>query len=79
MIPSKISLRDFCFFMKIASFRSACSARGPGPLNSISITCLMAFPQANLSFKSILSRKNWRGGGGLFLLKKGTIDGYAYN
>ena len=36
-----------------------------------------AFPPADFFFKSILSRKNWQGGGEL-LLKNGTLDSYAY-
>ena len=54
-------------------------ARGPQAL-SIQIQKFVqwAFPLANLFLKSILWRKNWRGGVGELLLKNGKIDGYAY-
>ena len=45
---------------------------GPGPLNSNSITCSMSISPAHF-FKSILLRKNWRGGGE-WLVKNGTIE-----
>ena len=65
--------------MKITSCGSKCATRGPRPPQLKFNTFVQrAFPLADLCFKSILSRKNWRGGGDMFLLKSGTIDGYAY-
>ena len=62
--------------MKLTSYRSTCTARGPtGPLNSNSIICSMSIFLA--IFLKYFVRKNWRGGGES-LLKNGPIDGYAY-
>ena len=44
----------------------------PGPFNSNSIICSLSISPNYYFFKSILSRKNWRGGGGL-LLKNGIL------
>ena len=45
---------------------------GPGPLNS-NLHSIILFPLADFFFKSILTRRNWRGGGD-WLLKNGTIE-----
>ena len=42
---------------------------GPGTLNSDSIIRAMSISLANFFFKRILSRKNWKGGDELLLLK----------
>ena len=47
----------------------------PGTLYSNSIICSISI-SPHFFFKSILSRKNWRGAGGL-IFKNSTIDGYA--
>ena len=47
---------------------------GPGPSIEIQSFIQWAFPLA--IFLKYLVRKNWKGGG-VSLLKNGTIDGYA--
>ena len=46
---------------------------GAGPLNSNSMICLISISLNLFFFKSILSRKDWRGEGE-WLLKIGTIE-----
>ena len=73
-IHSNVCLEGFCFVMKISSFRSTCrydeEAQALNLFNEY-------FSNIKFFFKSILSRKNWRGGDEV-LLKNGTLDGYAY-
>ena len=80
MNHSKIFLRDFCFAINITSCRSTCTARGPRPpqfkLNNFFNE---HFPKLIFFFKSILSRKNWRDGSELLLLKNGTVNGTPTN
>ena len=62
--------------MKITSCRVHVPPVGPGPLSSNSLICSMSISPVVTFFQSVLSRKNWQGGGEL-LLKNCTIDGYA--
>ena len=62
--------------MKITGCKSTCATTGPrNPQFKFNNLFNEHFPE--LFFKSILSRKNWRGGDTL-KSKNGTIDGYAY-
>ena len=62
--------------MKVISYRSAYTARGPWP-PQLKFNILFKEHFSLLFFKNYFVRKNSRGGGES-LLKNGTIDGYAY-
>ena len=55
IIHLKIFLQNFCFVMKLISYRSTCTAKSPGTLNSNAIICSMSIFLA--FFKSILCVK----------------------
>ena len=61
----KFAFEDFCFVMKITSFRYICTTRSPCTLDSTSIICWISISPNLIFFKSILLRENWRDGGGL--------------
>ena len=70
MIHLKTFCRDFCFVIKVTSCRSTCPTRGPRtPRFKFNSLFNRAFYFSKVFFESILSSKNWRGGGELFLLK----------
>ena len=81
IIHSKIFLRDFCFVTKITSWLENMYGQGAQApqfiFNNLFRSMKISFVARFCFFKSILSRKNWQGGGEL-LLKNSTMDGYVY-
>ena len=48
----RFAFEDFCFVMKITSFRNICTTRGPGTLDSNSIICSISISRANFFSKA---------------------------
>ena len=60
--------------MKLISYTNTCMARGPRPPQFKSNNLFNEHFPYVIFFKSILSRKNWKGVGE-WLFQNGTIDG----
>ena len=81
----RFAFEDFCFVLKITSFRSMYDQEPKHPRFNFNNLFNKHFPKL-IFFKSILSRENWRDGGGLLfkvgrwwswnlkLLQVGTLD-----